>query len=190
MISIKSEKEIELMRKAGLMVSETHKYLRPFIKPGITTKELDTIAEKFIRENGGIPTCKGYEGFPSALCVSVNEEVVHGIPSNRKLKNGDIVAVKGLKDIELGTYLPSFTNNNLFVSPSLTYRIISKLDANELYKKIESLKVEKQLSKCIGIISYFPDDADAREVRKKRCFELFDSLTKWFKLPVILIAQN
>lgn len=54
----------------------------------------------------------------------------------------------------------------------------------------ESLKVEKQLSKCIGIISYFPDDVDAREVRKKRCFELFDSLTKWFKLPVILIAQN
>lgn len=93
MISIKSEREIILMRQAGLMVSKTHKYLQKYIKPGITTKELDTIAEKYIRSMGGIPTCKGYEGFPSTLCTSVNDEVVHGIPSNRKLKNGDIITI-------------------------------------------------------------------------------------------------
>lgn len=93
MITIKSENEIELMRKAGYLVSLTHQYLKPHIKPGITTKELDKLAEKFIIENGGIPTCKGYEGFPCALCVSINDEVVHGIPSNRKLKNGDIVTI-------------------------------------------------------------------------------------------------
>lgn len=93
MISIKSEKEIELMRKAGYLVSLTHQYLKPFVKAGITTKELDNLAEKFIKEHDGIPSCKGYEGFPCALCVSVNDEVVHGIPSNRKLQNGDIVTI-------------------------------------------------------------------------------------------------
>ena len=93
MITIKSEKEIELMRYAGLLVSKTHEYLKPFIKPGITTSELDRLAEKFIRDNNGIPTCKGYEGFPNSLCVSVNDEVVHGIPGKRKLKNGDIVTI-------------------------------------------------------------------------------------------------
>ncbi len=93
MITIKSEKEIELMRKAGYLVSLTHKYLKPFIKPGITTRELDKLAEDFIRKNGGIPTCKGYEGFPSTLCTSVNDEVVHGIPGKRKLKNGDIITI-------------------------------------------------------------------------------------------------
>ena len=93
MITIKSKDEIELMRKAGYLVSLTHQYLKPFIKPGITTKELDTLAEEFIRKNGGVPSCKGYEGFPATLCTSVNDEVVHGIPSNRKLKNGDIITV-------------------------------------------------------------------------------------------------
>ena len=93
MITIKSKDEIELMRKAGYLVSLTHQYLKPFIKPGITTKKLDTLAEKFIREHDGIPTCKGYEGFPATLCVSVNDEVVHGIPGKRKLKNGDIVTI-------------------------------------------------------------------------------------------------
>ena len=93
MISIKSEREIELMRKAGYLVSLTHQYLKPFINPGISTLELDKLGEEFIRSHGGVPTCKGYEGFPSALCISVNDEVVHGIPSKRKLKNGDIVTI-------------------------------------------------------------------------------------------------
>ena len=91
MITIKSEQEIELMRKAGYLVSLTHQYLKSFIKPGITTNELDRLAEEFIRSHDGIPSCKGYQGFPKNICVSVNDEVVHGIPSNRKLKNVDIV---------------------------------------------------------------------------------------------------
>lgn len=93
MITIKSKEEIELMRKAGYLVSLTHQYLKPFIKPGITTKELDTLAERFIKEHDGVPTCKGYEGYPATLCVSINDEVVHGIPGKRKLKNGDIVTI-------------------------------------------------------------------------------------------------
>ena len=93
MITIKSEKEIELMRHAGMLVSKMHKFIKPYIKEGITTKELDSLCEKFIRENDGVPTCKGFEGFPATLCTSVNDEVVHGIPSNYKLKNGDIVTI-------------------------------------------------------------------------------------------------
>lgn len=93
MITIKSEKEIELMRHAGHLVTLTHKYLKQFIKPGITTKELDNLAEKFIIEHDGVPSCKGYQGFPCALCISINDEVVHGIPGKRKLKNGDIVTI-------------------------------------------------------------------------------------------------
>ena len=93
MINIKSSREIELLKIAGSIVYETHQYLKPFIKEGITTKELDTLAEDFIRSKGAIPSCKGYHGFPATLCTSVNEEVVHGIPSNRKLKNGDIISI-------------------------------------------------------------------------------------------------
>ena len=93
MISIKSEREIELMRKAGMLVSKMHKYIKPYIKEGITTKELDNLCEKFILDNGGSPTCKGYEGYPTALCTSVNDMVVHGIPDNYRLKNGDIITI-------------------------------------------------------------------------------------------------
>src|SRR5574344_205910 len=91
MISIKSDNEISLMREAGKIVYQTHQYLKQFLKPGITTKELDVLAENFIISKGAIASCKDYEGFPGAICISVNEEVVHGNPSNRKLKNGDIV---------------------------------------------------------------------------------------------------
>ena len=93
MISIKSEREIELLRIAGKIVGDTHNYIKQYIKPGITTMELDHIAETFIRKNGATPSFKGLYGFPNACCISVNEEVVHGIPSNRKLKEGDIVSI-------------------------------------------------------------------------------------------------
>ena len=93
MISIKSASEIELMKIAGKIVGDTHKYLIPFIKEGITTKELDNLAEKYILSRGATASCKGYNGFPGAICISVNEEVVHGIPGKRKLKNGDIVTL-------------------------------------------------------------------------------------------------
>ena len=93
MITIKSKREIELLRIAGNIVYQTHQYLKPYIKEGITTKELDKLAENFIRSKGANPSFKGYEGFPSTLCTSINSEVVHGFPSNRKLKNGDIISI-------------------------------------------------------------------------------------------------
>lgn len=93
MISIKSKREIELLKIAGHIVYETHKYLKPYIKAGITTKKLDELAEDFIRSKDATPSFKGYEGFPSALCISINEEVVHGFPGDRKLEDGDVVSI-------------------------------------------------------------------------------------------------
>lgn len=94
MITIKSEREIELMRKAGMLVSEMHKFIKPFIKEGISTLELDKLCEEFILNHDAVPSCKGYEGFPCTLCTSVNEVVVHGIPNKNKiLKNGDIITI-------------------------------------------------------------------------------------------------
>lgn len=93
MITIKSKREIELLKIAGNIVYQTHQYLKPYIKEGITTKELDKLAEDFIRSKNALPSFKGYEGFPSTLCTSINSEVVHGFPSDRKLKNGDIISI-------------------------------------------------------------------------------------------------
>jgi methionyl aminopeptidase len=93
MITIKSKREIELLKIAGNIVYQTHQYLKPFIKEGITTKELDRLAEEFIRSHDATPSFKGYEGFPSTLCTSINSEIVHGFPSDRKLKNGDIISI-------------------------------------------------------------------------------------------------
>jgi methionyl aminopeptidase len=93
MIYIKTQDEIELMRESNLLVSRTLAEVAKRIKVGITTLELDTVAEDFIRANGAIPGFKGYSGFPNTLCISVNEQVVHGIPSGYVLKEGDIVSV-------------------------------------------------------------------------------------------------
>ncbi len=93
MISIKTPREIELLRVAGEITGSTHNYLKPFIKPGITTKQLDKLAYDYIIKRGATPSFKGYDGFPGTICTSINEEVVHGIPSNRKLKEGDIISI-------------------------------------------------------------------------------------------------
>lgn len=93
MIICKSDAELELMREAGRIVAETHRLMAKAVEPGITTLELDRIAEKYIRSQGAIPSFKGYKGFPGSICVSVNEELVHGFPSKRKLQEGDIVSI-------------------------------------------------------------------------------------------------
>lgn len=93
MIITKSKAELEIMREAGRIVALTHQELVKYLEPGITTKELDAVAEKFIRQNGATPSFKGYGGFPGSICISVNEELVHGIPGKRKLRDGDIVSI-------------------------------------------------------------------------------------------------
>lgn len=99
-ISIKSDEEIKKIRSAGLILAKTHELLAHALKPGITTMELDQIAEDFIRSQGAVPSFKGLYGFPASICASINEEVVHGIPSREnKLKDGDIIG------IDIGVYL-------------------------------------------------------------------------------------
>lgn len=91
MIVVRNEEEINKLREAGKIVGLCHRYLQQFIKPGISTKELDRLAKKFIESKGCTCSFEGLYGFPGSICISVNNEVVHGIPSRRKLKNGDIV---------------------------------------------------------------------------------------------------
>ncbi|OZI13193.1 type I methionyl aminopeptidase [Bacillaceae bacterium SAS-127] len=93
MIICKTPREIEIMREAGRIVALTHKELQKHISPGIKTKELDEIAEKFIKQHDAIPSFKGYNGFRGSVCASVNEELVHGIPGDRVLKEGDIISL-------------------------------------------------------------------------------------------------
>ena len=93
MLYLKTDEEIGLLRESNMLVSKTLAEIASLIKPGVTTLYLDRIAETYIRDNGGIPGFKGYGGFPSTLCTSVNEEVVHGFPSDYVLKEGDIVSV-------------------------------------------------------------------------------------------------
>lgn len=93
MINIKSEREIELMRYAGHIEYLTHEELKKHIKVGVTTETLDRIAYQFITKHACVPSCLHYEKYPKSICVSINDEVVHGIPSKRKLKNGDVVSI-------------------------------------------------------------------------------------------------
>ncbi len=103
MIIRKSQREIAKMQAANQIVARTHALLREKIAPGITTAELDAMAEEFIKQEGGQPSFKGYRGYPASVCLSINEEVVHGIPSsNKSLKDGDIVS------IDIGVFYQGF----------------------------------------------------------------------------------
>ncbi|MFI3305787.1 MAG: type I methionyl aminopeptidase [Rikenellaceae bacterium] len=109
MIHLKSEEEIELMRENNLLVSKTLAEVGRHIKAGVSTKELDKIAEDFIRSHGAVPAFLGYQGFPATLCVSVNEQVVHGIPSEKCiLRDGDIVSV------DCGTFMKGFVGDSAY----------------------------------------------------------------------------
>ena len=93
-VIVKDDREIGIMREAGRIVGEGLKLLQKAVAPGVTTADLDAIFEKHVRASGAVPTFKGYRGFPASLCVSINEEVVHGIPSSKRvLKEGDIVSL-------------------------------------------------------------------------------------------------
>ena len=139
MIYLKTDDEIELLRKANLLVSATLAEIAKVVKPGVTTKQLDTLAEQFIRDNGAIPTFKGFPNpygpeFPASICASVNEVVVHGIPNDIPLKDGDIVS------IDCGTILDGFCGDSCYtfcvgeVSPEV--KQLLKTTKESLYKAI------------------------------------------------------
>ena len=95
MIYLKTDEEIELIRDSNLLLAQTMGEIAKWVAPGVTTLKLDSIAEQYIRDNGGVPSCLGYSGYPNSICASVNEQVVHGIPSNKELRDGDIVFLPG-----------------------------------------------------------------------------------------------
>lgn len=106
MIILKSPREINIMRDANKIVAETHQYLKELIKPGISTAEIDKKGEKFIKKNGAEPSFKGYRGYPGSVCISINDEVVHGIPNEKRfLKEGDIVS------LDIGTFYEGFNGD-------------------------------------------------------------------------------
>jgi len=111
MIIIRSPREIEQIRKANVVVAEVLERLRTLVVPGVTTDELDRISEEIILSKGAVPAFKGYRGYPKTLCVSINEEVVHGIPNQRKLKEGDIVS------IDVGTNLHGYFGDAAITLP-------------------------------------------------------------------------
>ena len=135
MIYYKTEEEIELVRKSSLLVAKTHAEIAGLIKPGITTLALDKIAEEFIRDNGGVPAFKGYGGFPNTLCMSPNDQVVHGIPNDRFLENSEILSV------DCGVVMNGYYGDSAF-----TYEVgevdaetkqLLKVTKESLYKGIE-----------------------------------------------------
>ncbi|MCE5226572.1 MAG: type I methionyl aminopeptidase [Porphyromonadaceae bacterium] len=137
MIYLKTDEEIELMRVANQLVGKTLGELAKHIVPGVTTLQLDKIAEEFIRDNGATPAFLGYGGFPNSICASVNENVVHGIPSSKTvLKDGDIISV------DCGTHINGFTGDSAYtfcvgeVSPEVKHLL--KTTKESLYLGIQS----------------------------------------------------
>lgn len=143
MIIIKTPHEIELMRDSNRLVAETLGELQQLVTEGVTTEELDRFAEDFIRRRGAVPAFKGYRGFPATLCVSINEEIVHGIPSRRKLHDGDIVS------IDLGVLLNGFYGDAAITVAigNVTPRAQKLLQVTEtaLYRGIEKAVVGNRL---------------------------------------------
>ena len=111
MLYLKTDEEVGLLKESNMLVSRTLAEMASLIKPGITTLYLDRIAETFIRDNGATPAFKGYGGFPNTLCTSVNDEVVHGIPSDYILKEGDIISV------DCGVILNGWYGDSAFTFP-------------------------------------------------------------------------
>jgi methionyl aminopeptidase len=111
MIRYKTDDEIQLIRESALILGKAHGEVAKRVKPGVTTKELDQVAEEFIRDSGGIPSFKNYHGFPAALCISVNETVVHGFPGTYELKETDIVSV------DCGVKFKGFHSDSAYTYP-------------------------------------------------------------------------
>ena len=108
MILYKTQDEVELIRRSSLLVEKAHAAVAARIRPGITTAELDREAEQVIRDHGAVPSFKGYNGFPATLCISVNEQVVHGIPGDREVRDGDVVSV------DCGAFLDGYHGDSAY----------------------------------------------------------------------------
>jgi methionyl aminopeptidase len=143
MIHIKTDEEVELIRESAQLVSRTLGLISKEIKPGVTTLKLDQIAEEYIRDNAGVPGFKGFNGYPNTLCTSVNEQVVHGIPNNKELVDGDIVSV------DCGAVKNGFYGDHAYTFPvgEVDEKILKLIKITEecLYKGIEKAIVGNRI---------------------------------------------
>lgn len=143
MIICKSESELLIMREAGRIVAETHQVLAKAIRPGATTRQLDQIAEDYIRSRDAIPSFKGYGGFPGSICASVNEELVHGIPGDRVLNEGDIIS------LDIGAEYKGYHGDSAWTYPvgdiSAEARKLLEVTEQSLYKGLELIKPDVRL---------------------------------------------
>ena len=162
-ISIKSDAEIGIMRQAADILVRTHELISDQIKVGITTRELDNIAESYIISQGAIPSFKDYGGYPATICVSINEEVVHGIPSKRKLQQGDIVSV------DIGVYFKGYHSDAARsygvgeLSPEMQKLI--DVTRQSFYEGLKFAKVGHHLSEISQAIQTYVEDNDFSVVR-------------------------
>ena len=145
MIKRKSKAEIEALREAGRIVAEVHQLMKEMVRPGVSTGELDERAEAYIRSRGGIPTFKGYHGFPASLCTSINDEVVHGIPSHERiLKEGDIIG------IDVGVTLKGYVGDGAwtYTVGKVDDEVLKLLKATEesLWRAIDAARVGNRVS--------------------------------------------
>ena len=164
MIVYKSTEQIELIRESALLVSKTLGELKKYIFPGAIPLELDKIAETFIRDHGAVPGFLGMYDFPNSLCISINEEVVHGIPNNKPLKNGDIVSIDCgvLKNDYYGDHAYTFSVGEV------DEKIIKLLDITKesLYKGIKKLKVGNRIGDVSSEIQKFTESHGYGVVRE------------------------
>ncbi|AFS69284.1 MULTISPECIES: type I methionyl aminopeptidase [Exiguobacterium] len=164
MIITKAPREIDIMRKAGQIVARTHKELQAHIRPGVTTGQLDAIAERYIRSQGATPSFKGYNGFTGSICASVNEELVHGIPGDRVLHDGDIIS------IDIGAEYNGYHGDSAWTYPVGTISEETKrlLDVTEesLYKGLERAKAGVHLTDISHAIQSHVEAANFSVVRE------------------------
>ena len=143
MIICKSEAELRFMREAGRIVAETHRLMAASVRAGITTRELDDIADRYIRSQGAIPSFKGYNQFPGSICASVNEELVHGIPGSRKLNEGDIIT------LDIGAQYEGYHGDSAWTYPvgTVTDEVSRLLEVTErsLFAGLEQVKPDVRL---------------------------------------------
>jgi len=148
MIYFKTTDDIEIIRNNGDLLGRTHAEVAKILKPGVSTKKLDKIAEEFIKDNDAVPSFLNYNGFPASLCISVNEVVVHGIPSSYELKDGDIVS------IDCGVYKNGFHADSAYTysvgEVSDDVKLLLSTTKASLYEAISSMKTNAR----IGDISY------------------------------------
>ena len=163
MIIRKSAREIELMAEAGAVVAATHELLREHVRPGVTTGELDRLADEFIRSHGGVPTFKGYRGYPAAICTSPNETVVHGIPGGYALEEGDVLS------IDVGVTLGGFVADSAwtFSVGEVTSEAERLLEAGEgaLYAGIEQARMGNHIGDISAAVQRATEEAGFAVVR-------------------------